>query len=512
MQLARLAGAAALLLASSMALSSRSSHAQAPGPSLVSPDLRIRVAAEGLVTPITIAFLGPDDFLVLEKDTGRVRRVTGGVVGSTVLDLAVNAASERGLLGIALHPDFPANPGVYLYWTCRAAVSSDPFRPAERECADPPALGADTTDLLAVPLLGNRVDRFRWDGATLTFERNLVKLLAFQNDAAPTPGGQDDSTQPPRGNHDGGVIAFGPDRKIYVMVGDLGRRGMLQNLPSGPRPARPDDQFGGPEPDAAHLAGVVLRLNEDGSAPSDNPFFALGNAMGGDMGESLRKIYCYGIRNSFGMAFDPRSGALWDQENGEDAFDEINRLEAGMNSGWIQLMGPAARVNEYRTIETTSLHHEDTPNLQQLRWGPERIAESPRDASARLLVLPGSHYADPEFSWKHVLAPAAIGFLDGRTLGADLDGDLFVGMSVPEPLGGPIFRFKLTADRRRIAPTDSRLEDRVADNPTFHDMAESESLLFGQDFGVVTDIETAPGGTLYVVSLSAGAVYEIHRR
>jgi glucose/arabinose dehydrogenase len=175
-------------------------------------------------------------------------------------------------------------------------------------------------------------------------------------------------------------------------------------------------------------------------------------------------------------------------------------------------MGPASRVGEYRQIEMTSLNNEDTPNLQQLRWGPERIAESTEDARRRLFELPGSHYADPVFSWKHVLAPAGIGFLDGTSLGSQYDGDLFVGFSLPRPLGGPLFRFDLSSDRRGLAVSDSRLQDGVADNATFYDMTESESLLFGRDFGVVTDIKTGPGGTLYVVSLSGGAVYEILRR
>jgi hypothetical protein len=84
-------------------------------------------------------------------------------------------------------------------------------------------------------------------------------------------------------------------------------------------------------------------------------------------------------------------------------------------------------------------------------------------------------------------------------------------MSVPDPVGGPLFHFNLT-NRRRLALGDPRLLDNVADNLTFHDLTESESLLIGQDFGVVTDIKTAPSGTVYVVSLDQGTVYEIHRK
>jgi glucose/arabinose dehydrogenase len=480
------------LLAAAAATEQAASQVQ-PGPSLLVPNLELRTVVDGLELPTSIAFLGDGDLLALEKNSGKVKRIVNGVVQSTVLDLAVNFGSERGLLGIALHPDFPSNPGVYLFWTESST-------------------GADTGVLSQTPLLGNRVDRFVWNGSTLTLERNLIRLRAIQQDftTVTTPFGT--FTQPERGNHDGGVIAFGPDRKLYVLFGDVGRRGQLQNLRDGPfGPGIPDDQFGGPEPDDAHLAGVVLRLNDDGSIPADNPLSAAGAAIGGEVGANLRRIFSYGLRNSFGMAFDAASGALWTQENGEDAFDELNLVEPGQNSGWVQLAGPASRVAEYKAIETTSLHHEDFPNLQQFRWGPERIADTPAEALSRLFVVPGSHYSDPEFSWKHVLAPAAIGFVRGRGLGPQYANDLFVGFSVPEPLGGPLFRFNLTGNRRKIAVDDPRLEDRVADNPTFHDLAESETLLIGRDFGIVTDIETAPGGELLVVSLDQGAIYSISR-
>ena len=479
-------------------LPATNANAQLAGPTMLHPRLDERTVVTGLVTPTSIAFLNTEDLFVLEKNTGKVLRIVDGLVASTALDLAVNFGSERGLLGIALHPEFPDTPLIYLYWTESTT-------------------GADTDVLSETPLLGNRVDRFIWDGSTLTFDRNLIRIRAIQQDGAPDPPGQGDEGQIERGNHDAGVITFGPDGKLYIQIGDVGRRGQLQNLPSGPTltglgPTVPDDQFGGPEPDDAHFTGVIIRLNDDGTVPSDNPFFEAGAAMGGEVGANAQKIFAYGIRNSFGMAFDPIGGNLWLQENGEDAFDELNLVEPGMNSGWIQIAGPVDRISEYKGIETTSLHHEDFPNLQQLRWGPERIADSPEEALSRLFVLPGSSYSDPEFSWKHVLAPAGIGFVDGRGLGPQFSGDLFVGFAVPEPVGGPLFHFNLTGNRRKIAVDDPRLEDGVADNLTFHDLTESESLLIGNDFGVVTDIETGPNGNLFVVSLSNGAIYEIFRR
>jgi glucose/arabinose dehydrogenase len=489
-------------------------YAQAPAPTMLHPNLGVRAVATGLTQPTSIAFTGGADAFVIEKSTGRVLHFVNGAFRGIALDLSVNNASERGLLGIAVHPRFPADPGVYLYWTCRSTVpeDADPFLPEQAACPDPASTLPDTENMAEVPLIGNRVDRFVWNGTTLAFERNLVMLRAFQHDGAPTPLGQGDADQPARGNHDGGVLTFGRDGKLYVMVGDLGRRGALQNLPAGPTGSGPDDQFGGPNPDDAHFSGVILRVNDDGSTPTDNPFFDLGRQIGGEIGRNVERIYAYGIRNSFGMAVDPVSGDLWQQENGEDAFDEINRVVPGMNSGWIQIAGPVSRVPEFRQIETTSLHAETFPNLQQLRWPPDRIATTSSEALARLLSVPGAQYSDPEFSWKYVLAPAAIGFANTRALGDEFFGNLFVGFSTPEPQGGPLFRFQLTGDRPELAFNDPRLADRVADNLEPLEMTESESLLIGTNFGVVTDIETGPNGNLFVVSLTHGAVYEIFRR
>ncbi len=311
-----------------------------------------------------------------------------------------------------------------------------------------------------MPLLGNRVDRFRWNGSTLTFDRNLIRLRAFQADAG----------QPLRGNHNGGVIRFGPDGKLYIVIGDNGRRGLLQNLVNGPfGPGIDDDQFGGPEPDDAHLTGVILRLNDDGTTPTDNPFFAAGATMPGQVGANIQKIFAYGLRNSFGMAFDPVSGTLWEQENGDDSFSELNIAEPGFNSGWIQIMGPPERIAQFKAIETDPTAPQPFAaggyfGLQQIRWSPTNIADTPAEGLSRLFMLPGAHYSAPEMSWKFEVAPAGIGFLSSRALGPQYRNDLFVGGARAFLEGGHLFHFNLTGNRRKIGVDDPRLEDRVADN------------------------------------------------
>lgn len=480
-----------------------SAGAQTANPTVTDPDLAVRTVVSGLTQPIGIAFLGPNEFFVTEKSTGRVKHVVNGVVKSIVLDLPVNFASERGLLGIALHPDFRRNRWVYLFWT-ESSTGADTNVLANVGNANSPfRLGT------ASPM-GNRVDRFVWNPQVpiLRYQRNIVTLRAYQADAG----------QPERGNHNGGIIRFAKsdghrDRRdqreqLFIIIGDNGRRGVLQNLMDGPvGPGIDDDQFGGPEPDKAHLTGVVLRINDDGSTPRDNPFHEFGVSVGGEVGANIQKIFAYGIRNSFGLAVDPWTGELWESENCDDAFEEINRIEPGHNGGWVQVMGPLARVSEFKAIETAP----DFLGLQQLRWPPDNIADSPVEARSSMVNLPGSHYAEPQFSWKYALPTAAVGFLEDRSLGRKYAGDLFVGAATPATSGGHIFRFDLTRNRQRLAWTDEALADLVADNDAKHSLVESESLLFGTGFGVSTDIQTGPGGGLFVVSTTAGSVYEISR-
>src|SRR6266850_1873055 len=176
--------------------------AQQPEPTVLSPGLSVRKFVSGLTTPTTIAFIDEDDILVLE------------------------------------------NGFVYLYWTESSTGTVN---------GDPPG----------VPLLGNRVDRFVWNGSMLTFDKNLIRLRAFQADEG----------QPLRGNHNGGRIVFEAKekaderadkdqenengtkkRKLFILIGDNGRRGWMQNVTIGTfRDGIHDDQFGGPAPDNAHL-------------------------------------------------------------------------------------------------------------------------------------------------------------------------------------------------------------------------------------------------------------------
>ena len=375
------------------------------------PKLHVREVVSGLSQPTAMAFIGPGDILVLQKADGRVRRVINGVLqAGQVLDVAVDSASERGLLGIALHPNFPATPLVYLYYTESSTSGDTSGSPAP---------------------LANRVYSYNWTGSALASPALILDLPV-------TPGP----------NHDGGTMTFGPDGKLYVVIGDLNRNGQLQNFSTG---AAPDD------------TGVIFRVNDDGSTPIDNLFFSKGG--------NLAKYYAYGIRNSFGLAFDPVTGKLWDSENGPDAYDEINLVEPGLNSGWEQIMGPDSR-------------------------DPQGLSD--------LVQFPGSHYADPKFSWLNTVGPTAIVFMSSARLGSGYENDLFAG----DINNARLYYFKLNATRDGFVFAAPALSDLVADNNT-----ELQEVIlgtgFGPLFGGITDLKVGPDGLLYVLSHGAGKIFVI---
>ncbi len=468
---------------------------------ILDPNLQVTtVLNTGIAQPIGIIFLSANDFLVLEKESGQIRRVINGTIQSTpVLDLAVNSASERGLLSAVLHPNFPATPFVYVRWTQSSTA-------------------ADTDVITEVAFLGNRVDRYRWNGSSLMFDRNIVMLRARQTDNVEVTDHPGTANPNENGNHNGGVIKFGPDGKLYIYSGDLGRRGWLQNLQNGPFLTAPlvDDTFGGPMPDNAHFTGVILRVNDDGTVPANNPFFSAGAALGGEAGANLQKMFSYGHRNGFGMAFDPIGGFLWETENADDAFSEINRVVAGMNGGWIQISGPLSRMAQFKQIETTQF----SMALQQRRYPPTRLAYSQALAAARMVMLPGATYVDPDFSWKYEVGPSGTTFVQGTVLGAEYNGTLWIGSArsfeAVGGTGGSLYRFRMTPDRLHVdVSADARLADRVADNlfrEQKFDGTESETLIIGKGFGTTTAIEQGPDGNLYVVSLTDNTIYKISRR
>jgi len=219
----------------------------------------IELVAEDLAFPTNMAF-APGRIFFTEKETGDVRIIPDGrVLPEPFVHVSVEASAERGLLGIALDPDFERDPWAYLYYS-EAGGSA------------------------------NQIMRVRAEGNTAGEVDPLITLLPAVT-----------------GYHNGGDMAFGPDGKLYAVTGEAHDPERAQD---------PND-----------LGGKVLRLDPDGSVPDDNP-------LGPD-----NPVYALGIRNSFGLCFDPVTGALWETENGPASDDEVNRIVAGGNYGWPDQLG-----------------------------------------------------------------------------------------------------------------------------------------------------------------------------
>jgi len=256
--------------------------------------------------------------------------------------------------------------------------------------------------------------------------------------------------------HNGGKIDIGPDGNLYAVIGDVNAGGgMLDNQISG-RP--PDDK------------SVVLRVDRDtGAAVQDNPFY------NSDM-EKLRRYYAYGIRNSFGLDFDPVTGKLWITENGPENYDEINVVEPGFNSGWHKVMGPISRTNA---------------------------------TTADLVSFNGSRYGDPVFSWYSPMGLTDIEFFDSSNFGQEYENNVFVG----DINQGNLYFFKVNQERDGLELDSSGLSDLVADPVGDDILGEVSPAIIGERFaGRITDIETGPDGNLYVLTYLDGKIYRITSR
>ena len=266
-------------------------YAKAPlspyGPTVNDDNLTVEKVTEGLDFPTSMSFLGNNDILVTEKETGIVKRVLNGQIQDTpALDVSVANSIERGLLGIAVSKQPDGKTYVFLSYT---------------ESGDD-ADGSDVED--NVDPSGNKLYRYDYVDGKL-----INPVLLFDLTAIP---------ENERGEHNGGKIRIGPDNNVYFIVGEVGgHRTQAQNIADGPAP---------------NGLGGVLRISQDGGiVDPDNPIFG--------EGLPLNVYYAMGIRNSFGFDFDPLTGNLWDTENGPTVADEINLILPGFNGGWSQVQG-----------------------------------------------------------------------------------------------------------------------------------------------------------------------------
>ena len=222
----------------------------------------------------------------------------------------------------------------------------------------------------------------------------------------------------------------------------------------------------GKEPDGT---GGILRITLDGK-PVSEP--VLGNTYPTNL------YYAYGIRQSFGMDFDPLTGILWDTENGANWGDEINLVEQGFNSGWNKVQGI------WRDHVT-----DNNLNDSDITYNPSDLVDF--DGKGK--------YRSPEFTWKYTVGPTALKFLTSDKLGKEYQNDMFVG----DVNNGRIYHFNLNHNRTEISLTGP-LTDKIADTDS-----ELNDIIFAGGFGIITDLKIGPDGYLYFVAHSEGKIYRI---
>ena len=229
----------------------------------------------------TAMAFAPDGRLFVCLQDGRLRVIdkNGVLLASSFVTLSVDSNGERGLLGVAFDPNFASNQYVYVYYTV-------PGSPAH-----------------------NRISRFTANGDVAVASSEFI-LVDLDNLSGAT-------------NHNGGAIHFGPDGKLYAGVGENANGANAQSL--------------------SNRLGKILRINSDGTIPSDNPASFPG--ITGSTSGANRAIWAVGLRNPFTFAFQPGTTRLLINDVGQDTWEEINDGIAGSNYGWPAEEGPASPPN-----------------------------------------------------------------------------------------------------------------------------------------------------------------------
>lgn len=386
-------------------------------PTVIDHRLKVQQVASGLNAPTKMAFVDGKDILVLERYTGKIMRITNNTIQPVpILDVNIAAgAGERGLLGIAVSEE-KEHTYIFLYYTESESDGGVP--------------------------IGNRLYRYELVNDELV-DRKLLLNLPF----APGP------------YHNGGAITIGPDQNVYLTIGDL------DNVDDKPRPAsKVQNVEGGSEPNGS---GGILRVTQNGGVVEG----ILGNNY------PLNLYYGYGLRNSFGIDFDPITGKLWDTENGPNYGDEINLVEPGFNGGWTKVQG-------VWLLKGSNMGKEIDSNVTRLG----------------LVDFDGKgKFSLPEFTWKGRYGPTDLKFFGSDKLGEQYENDLFVG----DVHNGTLYHFDLNKERTALSLNGS-LSDKIANSTQ-----EIKDVIFGKGFGGITDLQLGDDGFLYVVSYGHGSIYRI---
>jgi len=438
--------------------------------------LDVDLYVEGLLFPTSMIFVDNNTILVSEKDQGNVRLISNGILQEDPIYTINNISNEKeqGLLGITSSSKYESKketPVDYLNFSSTtypissmgASISfHEPIRHDSNHVIylyftekiykfeDNNSIEVQQKDLNHTTR--NRVYEYTWDGIGSFSNSRLIMDMP----AEPGP------------YHNGGKIHMDKSGNLYAVIGDLTAiNNTLQNYPEGKNQSI----------SIPNNSSVIIRVDPsiESLLPSHNPFYSY-NSNNTKL-NLTEYYYAYGIRNSFGMDIDPLTGKLWNTENGEDNYDEINLVQPGFNSGWSKIMGPIQRSNNTSVSE--------------------------------LVVLNGSHYSDPEFSWRLPVGVTDIEFLDSSLLGDDLENNIFVG----DINNGNLYFLKIDSNRSGIDINNSVLDrgnEKGLQDLVVDDKDELEKVIFAKGFdGRITDIETGLDGNLYILTYFDGKIYRI---
>jgi len=409
-------------------------------------------------------FVG-DDLLVIEKNSGMVRHIKDNVLlDSPVLDVEVSNYGEHGLLGIT-----SVENNVFLFFT-------EAYHDGGRA-------------------LENRVYQYSWDGSNLVNPVLLKTIPGFEREYV------------------GGEMVSDLSGNIFAVTGENYKIGLLQNTPENESYRHFSSVASTDEKNKrtiSHSFNHLLSCSKisfqqyttnpfgwqseqpdlSENPPETNLFNILGN-----LNSCLRQFYyenfsnghwedtstiiqiqpkgeyaAIGIRNSFGLAVDPKTGFMWDTENGPDVFDEINLIENKFNSGWSKIQGPS--------------------NGKSLPIIPEYSEYV---------------YSEPEFSWEIPVGVTAIEFPNSNDF-KEYGDFLFVA----DTNKGIIYKFKLDETRTKFIFESPHLQDRVLNAlPDSSGNEPMDEIVFAKNLGLISDMKFGPDGALYVISLMEGKIYKI---
>ena len=387
----------------------------------------------GLEFPVTMDFVG-DNILVLEKHSGKVIRLIEEadkvlMYREPVLDVPVRYNFYSGMLGITAISD-----RVFLYYT-------------ESESGDDVREGKGASESVNAK---NRVYQYDWDGEKLTNPILIKEFIAQLSN-----------------NHHGGAMTKGLDNEVYFVIGDEGQSGIFENRAKNP----------------CYIVSFVNTECSSDTIYETSSIFRIDTENDNNV-----ELFAMGIRNSFGLGVDPVTGYLWDTENGENYFDEINLVKPRFNSGWNSVIGPADRENpDTHPCAGGVLGNE-------LNCPVEYRGYQPIPPPFENFV-----YSDPEFSFHQTVGPTAIAFPDDSFGYSDM---LFVS----DYHFATIYKFPLNSDRTGFDFSNPDLADLVVDGDV---NLQPKELFFAYNFpGGITDI-TFHNGVMYVANLLGGTIYKI---